>query len=362
MTKSRFAACARTTLAIPLFWKILTANMVVIVAAALLGWALGHELALAPRPTIGIMAAFTFAGTSLSLLVNAVILHLALEPLDRLQRVAARVQEGDLRARVPDSPLADPALRRLAQTLNGALDALAASRRSVRLLLTRSMEADEAERRRIANALEEDAAQRLASLLMELTLCERDPDRRSLSEIVERAGREITRVIEIVRGYAGQRRPAVLDDLGVVAALEADARRIMESEDLWVRLEGVEPTGLPPETQLSLYRIVREALDNAACHAGARSIRVRISNGDSAVVAIVEDDGRGFEPESAQQGLGLGLAAMRERAESAGGRMSIWSAPGRGSRVRVEIPCALHTDRKAARSNVKAACAMSKGE
>jgi two-component system sensor histidine kinase UhpB len=333
VSESLFHRWARPAFAVPLFWKILVANTALAVGAVVVGWELADHL-VTVRSAVAAGVALTVTGMAL----NAVILRLALEPLDLLERAAKRVQDGDLDSRAPQSPLADPALRRLARTFNAALDALADSRRRVRLLLARSIEEEEGERRRVARALEDDAAQRLAGLLMQLRLLERKPDPASLVELVEKANEEIVRALEVVREYATSSRPAVLEELGVIAALEADARRIMGREDLRVRFEGSEPKRLSLETVLLLYRVVREALENAARHASARSILVSISNGGGSVVAIVEDDGQGFDLASAAKGPGLGLTAMRECTESAGGSMSVWSAPGRGSRVRFEIP------------------------
>jgi two-component system, NarL family, sensor histidine kinase UhpB len=311
-----------------------------VIGTVALGAALHGRLAASASSSLDAYAALAVTGMGISLILNAVILRIALEPLALLEAAAARVQEGDLDARAPHSPLVDPALQRLTRTFNAALDALAASRRRVRLILARLLEVDEAERRQVAYALESGVAQELAGILVRLRLLERDPRAPDLVELVERAGAEVGRAMEIVRGHAVGRRPAVLEELGLIPALEAEARRLMEAGSLLVRLEGVQPQGLRSEDELVLYRVLREALENAARHASARLVRVRFANGGGALVATVEDDGRGFDPVVAEDGPGLGIAGMRERTESAGGRISIWSSPGRGARVRVEIPLA----------------------
>jgi two-component system sensor histidine kinase UhpB len=271
-------------------------------------------------------------------MVNGLLLRLALEPLDVLERTAARVHDGDLDARAPDSPLADPALRRLARTFNAGLDGLAASRRRVRLVLARSMEAEEAERRRVARALEDDAAQGLAGLLMRAQLLERYPDPETLTELIRSTKIEIARALEVVRGYAVERRPAVLEELGLVSAVEAEARRIIQRHGVMVKLEGTEPEGLDTDAEVVLYRVLAEALDNAAQHASSCLVRVRFANREDTVIVTVEDDGQGFDPTRLDEEAGLGLAAMRERTESAGGRMALWAVPGKGTRVRFEMP------------------------
>lgn len=338
LNPTRLRIWGRSALAVPLFWKILIANAAVLVAAVVMSGSMHVRLVESHGSGFGAFVMLAVAGTALSLVMNVVILRIALEPLDLLERTAARVHGGDLDARAPRSPLADPGLQRLTRTFNAALDDLAASRRRVRLLLARAQEADEEERRWVARALEDETGQQLAGILMRLRLLERRPDRQSLIELVEMANVEIASALEVVRGYAGGRRPAVLGELGLVPALEADARRVMERAGLRVRFEGVEPKGLASDHELALYRVLHEALENAARHADARLVRVRFTNGGGSIVATVEDDGRGFDPGTAEEGPGLGIAAMRERTESAGGRLAIWSAPGRGSRIRVEMP------------------------
>ncbi len=321
---------ARAVLAVPLFWKILLANAVVVAGAVILGGVL--------HATAGVVAALAVAGMSLSLLVNAALLRLALEPLDLLEQTVVRVQGGDLAARAPESPLADPALQRVVKTFNAALEGMAASRRRIHRVLARSLETDEAERRRVASVLEDDVAQRLAGLLMRLRLLERDPDRMVLTGLLQESVAEIGRALEIVHGYASERRPAVLEELGLMAALEAEMLRVRERTGIACWISGIEPSRLPADVELVLYRIVREAVTNAARHACARSIGVTVSNGGSAVVATVEDDGCGFDTTRTDDGDGVGLAAMRERTESAGGRFSVWSEPDRGTRIQVEFP------------------------
>jgi len=320
----------RAALAVPLFWKILVANAAVVVAAAVLG-GLVHA-------SPGSVAALAVAGVSLSLLVNAALLRLALEPLASLERAAARVQNGDMDARATESPLADPAFQRLARTFNAAFDELAASRRRVRFHLARTMEAEEAERCRVAEALEEDAAQRLAGLLLRLRLLARDPDRVVLSHLLEESTLEITRALEIIRGYAGALRPAVLAELGLEAAIQAEAQRILEESDVKVSVAGDRLRRLAPDLELVLYRVLVEGMEDAVRHGGARFIDIHLSNGEGRVTATLVDDGGGFDPALGANGRGQAFAFMRERAESVGGALSVWSMPDRGTRLSVEIP------------------------
>jgi signal transduction histidine kinase len=147
--------------------------------------------------------------------------------------------------------------------------------------------------------------------------------------------------LDEVHNLALQLRPSVLDDLGLPAALEryvADCqRRYPLHIDLAMR--GLSGCRLPAEVETALYRIVQEGLTNVARHAQASTASVMIERRDGAVRAIVEDDGRGFDPEAAGKAeQRLGLYGIRERAELLGGRLTIESEPGRGASLFVEIP------------------------
>jgi two-component system sensor histidine kinase UhpB len=333
---------AHRALAFPLFGKILVANAVIVGVGVVLGGAVGERLMATQEAAAVGIATLVVAGVALSFLLNAIILRFALMPLKSLESAAARVQAGDLDARAPISSLADSGLARLVRTFNGALDGLAASRRRLRRLFAQSSAMDEEKRSRVAHALEDETAQRLAALLLQMRLEARSPDQETVAGLLEQATQEVAGALDIVREFASACRPAVLEELGLVAALEADARRVMDCWDAAVRVEAA-PLGhdLAPETEVALYRILTQALDNAARHAAARAIHVRIARRNGAIVGMVEDDGQGFDPARVESGPGLGLLAMLEGAESLGGRVSLRSRPGRGTRVVVEMPAAV---------------------
>lgn len=139
-------------------------------------------------------------------------------------------------------------------------------------------------------------------------------------------------------------RPRMLDDLGLMPALRAYAEARFERTDTRVQITANNLTlRLSPELEITLFRVLQEALSNTAKHAHAQNVTVRIDRyAGGTVVAHVEDDGIGFIPAKylcAQDGLrGVGLLGMRERAELLGGSVTIDSTPGRGTRLRVEVP------------------------
>ncbi len=196
------------------------------------------------------------------------------------------------------------------------------------------------ERERIALELHDDMAQRLAALLVRLRLAHQAPDPDERESLMEGMRGEIQECAEAVRRIARGLRPPALDEVGVVAAIQAHVRALRDSGELTVKVEVERGPGAPRlnrDTELALYRVVQEALANAMRHAQAADVIVRIRTGPAGISAMVEDDGRGFDP--AQVGLrGLGIVGMRERARNAGGELSIDSHPGGGTRVRVVIP------------------------
>jgi signal transduction histidine kinase len=135
-------------------------------------------------------------------------------------------------------------------------------------------------------------------------------------------------------------RPAELNRSGLLDSLTRLARGVREQAGLRVDLDArglIAP--LPPATEATVYRFVQEALSNVMRHAAARSVAIVLSRSPSRLIAVVEDDGVGFEPAEAEAAGGVGLFSMRERARLAGGEVSIESAPGRGTLLRLDIPC-----------------------
>jgi two-component system, NarL family, sensor histidine kinase UhpB len=287
------------------------------------------------------------AGVGVTMLVNALILRVALRPLYLLEETAAAVQNGNLAARTPLSPIADRELERLTRTFNAMLDKLAAYRQRTRDVAARALNAEEEERKRIARELHDETAQSLAALLIRLRLARDMDDPTERAALIEELRLQLTAALEGIRRFARGLRPPALDELGLGPAIESHLRVVSETMGLPVRLEA-EPLdhALWPQAELALYRIVQEALSNVVRHAGATRATVRIRRENGFVAVTVEDDGKGFDPAEVlgRDGGGLGLHGMQERASYLGGRVTVESEPGRGTRVRAEIPMAEATD------------------
>jgi PAS domain S-box-containing protein len=211
-------------------------------------------------------------------------------------------------------------------------------------LLEQVISAQESEQRRLARELHDETGQSLTSLLVGLRVLE---DAATLEEAVARAAelRRLTaQTLDEVRRLARGLRPTVLDDLGLVPALEHYAAEYAESHGIAVDVEARSLDGarLPPAVETTLYRIVQEALTNVAKHAGARTVSIVLQRQRTWVQAIVADDGCGFDVDKALKAEAswthLGLHGMWERAALLNGSVTIESTPGEGTTVYARLP------------------------
>ena len=211
---------------------------------------------------------------------------------------------------------------------------LTAERRS--RALTRSVwRIQEDERRRLARELHDGIGQMLVALKHQLETSQ-------IAAALETA----THALRDTRELSRLLRPAVLDDLGLAAALSWLVRTVRERFDLEVALSlrGIEDR-LDREIETLAFRVVQEALTNVAKHSGARTARVDVERTARHLRLVVEDEGRGFDPARPHDGDGdddtVGLRGMRDRAELFGGSIRIDAAPGRGTRIEVIVPLEL---------------------
>lgn len=332
----------RAFIRVPLFHKILLANLAVVALATGVGAAvvLAGRASGSPGPlVVGIAGAVVVA---LGIAANALLVRLALSPLRHLEETARRVEGGDLEARAPESPMADRDLERLTDVFNRMLESVWAGRRRHRQLAARARRAEERERLRVARELYDDTAQMLAAVLLRLRIASRSPrlDPEETAQL-EELRRGVVDALEGVRGLARGLRPPELDEIGAGAAFEAHARHVADAAGISIRVDAPRgDLGLSPEAALNLYRILQEALDNAIHHGEARHVVARFRHRPGGVLAELEDDGRGFDvPTTLDRGdESLGLFEMRERAAQVDGTVAFLSRPGTGTRVRVAIP------------------------
>jgi signal transduction histidine kinase len=211
-------------------------------------------------------------------------------------------------------------------------------------LLHRTVKAQESERQRIARELHDETGQTLTALGMGL---------RGLSETIgfdpERASKQASQLeavamsgIDELQNMVAGLHPSQLDDLGLLAALRWYANQVSARYKIKVDVISLgPPPELPPEERTVLFRIAQEALSNVVRHANATRAEIRLVHSPEQVCLSVEDNGQGFDVEASLSNNQVhpcwGLLGMTERASLAGGSCRITSAPGKGTRVEVEI-------------------------
>ncbi len=217
--------------------------------------------------------------------------------------------------------------------------------RNLRLYANEVTRAQEDERLRLSREIHDGVLQNLLALGLELEKAIRSVSRKGSSQEAQLQGirNEVQRLAKEMRAMSHALRPSVLDELGLVAAVQTLLRSLEETRGTKTDLQvvGVE-SRLGGEVELALFRIVQESLSNVKRHSEAGSVRVRVEFGAGSVKAVVSDDGRGFDAPRRMSDLAsersLGLAGMEERARMLGGWVGLESRPGAGTTVTVEIP------------------------
>ncbi len=276
----------------------------------------------------------------------AALTFVVTRPLQRLAQAARAVGQGDLAQRVPR--WANDEIGDLAESFNVMTQGLAqaaderAEREQLRgRYVSGVIAAQEDERKRIARELHDSTSQSLTSLVVGMRALGAQCETPTFRERAEELRQVAAQTLDEVHALALQLRPSVLDDLGLAAALEryvADCRRRYDlTIDLAVR--GLDGQRLPADVETALYRIVQEGVTNVARHADAKTASVLVERRGDLVRAIVEDDGRGFDPATAGRAdQRLGIYGIRERAELLGGTLTIESESGRGTSLFIEVP------------------------
>lgn len=215
------------------------------------------------------------------------------------------------------------------------------SNRQLHGLSQRLIKAQEDERLNLSRELHDESGQLLTGLLFELGVLEQkavDPEE-AMNKIqdLKTTAHELQ---DNLHQLAVNLRPASLDHLGLVTALEQFVNDFNRQYDIRVEFEtvGMQDQRLSSEAETAIYRIVQESLTNVVLHARATLVDVLISQRNDDVVVTIEDNGVGFLPTTLSSGDHLGLFGMRERVEMLNGRFTIESSPGKGTTVNVEIP------------------------
>lgn len=203
----------------------------------------------------------------------------------------------------------------------------------LKTMMTRVIEVQEEERKRISRELHDGVGQSLFSLLIRIDrLLDDHPEMAELRGL----RRDVANVMEDIRSMARELRPSVLDDLGVGPAVRTYVENYSAHYGIDVRLV-IELRGRPAiAAETTIYRVVQEALTNIAKYADVDECEVTIKETDDKVETIVRDEGAGFDPSVSR--TGVGLFSMEERARAVGGSLVIRSAPDKGTEVRLIVP------------------------
>lgn len=211
-------------------------------------------------------------------------------------------------------------------------------RRALGQLSARLVAAQETERRSISRELHDEVGQTLGAVLVDAAnLANRIPAEDSVSHRYLDNIRSLADAsVNSIRNIALLLRPSMLDDLGLIPALEWQARELSRRSGIKVKVTAENVTdSLPDPLRTCIYRVVQETLHNVSRHSGAKSVLVCVEQTADTIALTVKDDGAGFDPSKTR---GLGLLGMEERVRQLGGRLEIESQPGRGTTLRAALP------------------------
>jgi two-component system sensor histidine kinase UhpB len=320
---------ARTGRRLPLVWRVFLANAAVMA----IPWAiLTFSPAALVSPLVAPIEGAVGLGTlGVMLIINLVLMRRALAPFERLTALMRRIdplRPGQRVALPRDAPV--EALQ-LSSAFNDMLGRLEAERRES---ARRALEVQENERQRLSRELHDEIGQSLTALVLQLEYAVKrsSPD---LEEHLRQTREDARSSLEEVRSVARRLRPEALDDLGLRSALTNLCERVSAHSGFHVeRHIAHELPTLSPEAELVLYRVAQESLTNAARHADASKVALRVTPGDAGVVLRVEDDGRGLNG----AGEGAGITGMRERAILIGANLLIDHSELGGARVQLTVP------------------------
>lgn len=229
-----------------------------------------------------------------------------------------------------------------------AEEELEQSREELRALTGRLQEVREEESTNIAREIHDELGQALTGIKFDLSYIQRrlsfceEPDVRSeLENKIAMMNKEIDSTVEAVRRISTQLRPKILDDLGLLGAIEWQAQDFQNRSNIICYVDAygtISNLDLDIPRATAVFRIFQELLTNVWRHAGARHVFVDLRREEGVLVLEVRDDGKGIPQNQLRAIEGLGILGMRERAQAFGGRVVVESEPGKGTRVKVDIP------------------------
>jgi PAS domain S-box-containing protein len=235
--------------------------------------------------------------------------------------------------------------KRVEEEREQLLDQLRRARERMQELSRRLVESQEAERRDLSRELHDEVGQNLTALSLNLNIIENlIPEKvaKKIKDRVDDSQKLVEETVVRIRDVMARLRPPVLDDYGLFAALNWFGKQFEERTGIAVTLSGDELADrFPLKTETALFRITQEALTNITKHARASQVTLTLESRDDGLRLIIADNGMGFDPEVHHQPgtrPEWGLINMRERALSIGGQLQVETAPGKGTKIIVEVP------------------------
>lgn len=218
------------------------------------------------------------------------------------------------------------------------------SRQKVEVLLKKIISSQEEERKRIARGLHDEILQDMSAFLIKLDICRLYPDQISREKIEEMRGIAL-KTIDGIHNVIQNMRPSILDDLGLGAAVKWLLDKHLGEKGIryYLTVHSEMNERFTPRVEITLFRIIQEAIINIARHAEAENVFILLKAEEDAVLFEIEDDGEGFDANSVlryttDSGRGLGLLGMKERASLIDGKLEICSAPESGTRLSLRVP------------------------
>jgi two-component system, NarL family, sensor histidine kinase UhpB len=326
-----------------LFEKVILVNALMLIVEALAGlWVTSHSLE-SHHYLIDTM--FIMGAMVLSLGITILLMRASFRPLFSLLQTIRAISAGETQARAASQPT-DTEIGELAQAFNSMLDRLESTRREQAMLI---LQAQEEERRRVALELHDESSQNLTALLVHTEFLQQSlqllPETSVTPEVRKqlRTGlQQLTQLtqgtLESVRALALQLRPAVLDDLGLLAALRWLAEDCREHLHISVdlHLEPLVGQTYPPLYEITLFRVAQESLTNVARHARASAVTLELTQDTARISLLVQDNGQGYEV--ARRHVGLGIGGVQERLSLLNGSLNLRSEPGLGTTVFASLP------------------------
>jgi len=314
---------------LPLLWQTFAVNAALFIEAMLV--LVFTPITVHSHTTLaetGVLA----LGLVLMLTANLLLLRRTFAPLGSLSR---RMQAVDLLRPGQRLPVTGGAeISALVGAFNEMLLRLETERRQS---ASRALQAQEAERLRVARSLHDEVGQVLTGVLLQFDGAVAELPVARQSEL-EGARQTIRQALEEVRRIAQELRPALLEHLGLVSALTELSARVARQSGFQLQHHfDLDLLPLSQEGEITVYRVAQESLTNVARHAQASRVDISLENGVASIVLRVIDNGSGFSEDTTRQHAG-GLRGMRERAVPVGGVLAIKAGPQGGSEIRLEVP------------------------